>query len=451
MGVGKSAITSLADACGVPAGLPSAGAERAWSDLVHGFLSHGTQVAGAVGALPKLAPHCAAGHGVRGHILLLLARRELVPAAQEALDKARLTRRGDDPRENALIESLALWLDRHLVAATDRLDAYAADHPEDALILKLVHQMRFLVGDCLGMRRGMEAALPAYEGSTHPAAGYIHGCLAFALEESGDYAAAERAGRQAVALAPDDAWGLHAVAHVLEMTGRAEEGARWVRSQPQHYTHCGNFRFHVDWHLALFLLELGDVDGVLELYDSRVRAERTDDFRDVANGASLLMRLELHGVDVQDRWEELAEIGARRVGDGCLNFADLHYLMALYRANRQGEADALALRMVATCPDSSDCGSIAPAAAAAAGLSAFCRGDYAAAVAAWQEAGPGLVSVGGSHAQRDVFQQVAIESARRSGDVRLMRQMIQDRGQRRPAAKPDLFARSRLMPQQAAE
>jgi hypothetical protein len=55
-------------------------------------------------------------------------------------------------------------------------------------------------------------------------------------------------------------------------------------------------------------LDLGEYDAALALYDADIRAEKTDDYRDISNGASLLSRLELEGVDVGDRWEELADL-----------------------------------------------------------------------------------------------------------------------------------------------
>ncbi|NRB36802.1 MAG: archaeosortase/exosortase family protein, partial [Rhodobacteraceae bacterium] len=79
------------------------------------------------------------------------------------------------------------------------------------------------------------------------------------------------------------------------------------------------------WHKALLLLDQGDNDAVLALYDEQVRSEKTDDYRDFSNASSLLMRLELEGVSVGDRWEELAALAETRTDDGCLIFADLHY------------------------------------------------------------------------------------------------------------------------------
>ncbi len=71
---------------------------------------------------------------------------------------------------------------------------------------------------------------------------------------------------------------------------------------------------------------------MLRLYDEEIRAEPTDDYRDIANGASLLARLELAGIPVGSRWEELAAKAEARIEDRRLVFADLHYLLALIGA-----------------------------------------------------------------------------------------------------------------------
>ena len=61
-----------------------------------------------------------------------------------------------------------------------------------------------------------------------PGYGNVLGMLAFGLEECGDYAEAEKAGRRSVEISPEDLWGIHAVAHVLEMQGRLADGAAWL-------------------------------------------------------------------------------------------------------------------------------------------------------------------------------------------------------------------------------
>ena len=67
------------------------------------------------------------------------------------------------------------------------------------------------------------------------------GMHAFGLEESGDYARAEEAGRRALDLEPLDAWAHHAVAHVMEMQGRAQDGIGWMLAREAHWAREDNF------------------------------------------------------------------------------------------------------------------------------------------------------------------------------------------------------------------
>jgi hypothetical protein len=271
-----------------------------------------------------------------------------------------------------------------------------------------------MLGDADGMRRSLARIVSVYtDRVTH--AGFIRGCYAFALEETGAYEQAEQVGRRAVDLEPTDAWGRHAVAHVFEMTGRAAQGRSWL-ANPASWSHCNNFSFHMAWHVALFEIELGRPLAALELYDTAVRAERTDDYRDIANAASLLERLELEGVAVGNRWEELADIAERRVHDRRLVFADLHYLLALLGAGRGPAAMALVQGLMSTNGSTVN-GALTEqlGAPAAAGLMAFHAGRHADAARLLEPVMDRLQPIGGSHAQRDVFEQVYLESLIRSG------------------------------------
>lgn len=434
------------DLFGYPLTLAGGAAAASWSATARTFLAHGDATPGHLADTLAHGPDFAMGHAARGLFCLLLARREMVAPAGAALAAARAAtaRAGATARETAYVEALADWLDGRPSAAADRLDRTLADHPADALTLKLVHQIRFMLGDAGGMRRSIEDVIEAYDDG-HPAAGYVHGCHAFALEETGAFAAAEFAGRRALELAPDDAWGLHAVAHVHDMTGRAAAGVAWLDGRHAAFGHCNNFRYHVWWHKALFHLDLGEIDAVLALYDDAVRPDHTDDFRDIANGASLLSRLEIEGVDVGSRWEELATISEGRTDDGCLVFADLHYLLALCGGDRTESAARLVARMQADATRAEDeMGRVTadPGVAAATALAAFRAGDYRAAHRAFQSCRPRMQTIGGSHAQRDVFERLAIEAAIRAGLLHEARGLVSDRVTFRGAV--DAFATSRL-------
>ena len=212
------------------------------------------------------------------------------------------------------------------------------------------------------------------------------------------------------------------------------------------WSHCNNFRYHVWWHKALLHLDQGETDTVLALYDQKIRADRTDDYRDISNATSLLMRLELEGHDVGPRWEELAELSEARAGDGCLVFADLHYMLALIGGDRaaatakligrlQGEADRRA----------SDHDSVAahPGVAAAEGLAAFGEGRYDAAFGYLSGARAAMPRMGGSHAQRDVFERITIDAGLRAGRLDAAQAILADRTARRNGAE-DQFAATRF-------
>jgi hypothetical protein len=215
---------------------------------------------------------------------------------------------------------------------------------------------------------------------------------------------------------------------VHEMTGRAEEGQRWLMAGREDWRHCNNFASHMWWHLALFELELGHHTKVLAIYDDMMRAEATDDYRDIANATSLLMRLELDGVDVGGRWRELAQIAARRVDDHCVVFADLHYLLALC-ATHDAAADTLIASMAGIARHEHETAMTARLVGVgmAEGIRAFARGDYVQSVASLEPIRHDWQRLGGSHAQRDIFQQILIEASLRAGFVQLADALLRER------------------------
>jgi hypothetical protein len=214
------------------------------------------------------------------------------------------------------------------------LDAWLPSQPLDLLVLRLSHAIRFMLGDAPGMRVTLDAALPAW-GPGVPGRGFVLGCYAFALEETGDLAAAEHVGRGAVEIEPADVWGAHAVAHVMEERGDAEAGLAWLGAVEPRLRGVGCFRRHLFWHRALFHLRLHETEEALALYDSRVWDLPSQEVRDVMNAASLLWRLQERGVPVgTSRWEELADLAQSRIGDHAWAFADLHYVLCLAAAGR---------------------------------------------------------------------------------------------------------------------
>ncbi|WP_284177803.1 tetratricopeptide repeat protein [Rhabdaerophilum sp. SD176] len=397
--------------------------------LTQAFLAHGRETPALLQQWLDNEPASWRAHATKAMMLTLLAKRELRAPAQDISAQAvDLLPPCPSAAERAFVEAASAAAHGAWWAAIDQLEAVIRDNPADTLAIKLSHAFRFMLGDKPGMLRSIERALRALP-EDHPDAGFMLGCHAFALEENGQYATAERVGRRAVAMEARDAWGLHAVSHVHEMTGRVEDGIRWIEGRDHVFGACNNFGGHLFWHLALFKLEKGQIGDVLALYDEKIRSEKTDDFRDIANAASLLSRLGHEGVDVGSRWEELADKAEARLDDRSLVFADLHYLLALLGAGRQEAAARLADSLAGTAPAHASQGLAARQAGrlVARGLIAFRNGRTGEALDHLLPARASLVLIGGSDAQRDVFEQVLIESALRSGESQLARSILSKR------------------------
>jgi tetratricopeptide (TPR) repeat protein len=401
-----------------------------WNKVIHGILSHAASTGPNLNRVLEAAPDFALGQAIRGVSCLLLGRAEMVAIAREAYAAA-LRGAPATMREIAFVHALGDWLNGRPTRAAARMQVVLTLNPQDALAMKMIQAIHFVMGRPDAMRASVEGVLGAWD--DHPARGYLLGCHAFALEETGEFAQAERIGREGVEIAPDDAWGLHAVAHVYDNTGRARAGLDWLTGREASWQHCHNFRYHVWWHRALMHLDLGEFDIALALYDAEIRADKTDDYRDISNAASLLSRLELEGVPVGDRWEELADLSEKRATDGCLAFADLHYMLALCGGNRDEAAVAMIARMQSAKSAGDEAKRIIaqPGLHIAQGLHAFAAGEYS---SAWMHLRAGradLQQIGGSHAQRDVFDRITIEAALRGGYMDAADSLLQDRMARR--------------------
>jgi hypothetical protein len=231
------------------------------------------------------------------------------------------------------------------------------------------------------------------------------------------------------------------------MTHRPETGIALLDRNEAAWSHCNNFRFHVWWHKALMHLDRGEHDRVLALYDARIRDEKTDDYRDISNATSLLMRLDLEGVDVGQRWGELADLAENRIGDGCLVFADLHYMLALTGDTRPDAARRLVARVARTAMSGEarmEQGRIAahPGLAVAEGLADFGEGRYGRAFDRLRAARSHMTTVGGSHAQRDVFERITVDAGIRAGRLAAAEAVLADRVALR-GGHADAFVESR--------
>jgi hypothetical protein len=252
----------------------------------------------------------------------------------------------------------------------------------------------------------------------------------FGLEECGDYVRAEAAGREAVARKPLDCWAHHAVAHVMEMQGRPEDGIGWMQAREPYWSGDDNFfKVHNWWHKALYHLDLGQGDIVMDLYDERIRRDKSTVALDLVEPSALLWRAHLCGYDVGDRWVELAECWSPHADGKLYPFNDWHAAMAYLGAGRDSDVDRMIEQFQQDPPTDDETARWARATGLPLieGFAAFWRGNYAQAVDRLHRVRYIANTFGGSHAQRDIIDWTLTEAAIRGGMMETAQALANER------------------------
>jgi len=342
-------------------------------------------------------------------------------------------------RERAHLAALSHLVQGSRAAAVSLLDRHLMCCPSDIV----AHQGAALTDGFLGrfhwVRDRSARALPQWS-KDKPGYGTLLAMHGFGLEEAGDYPRAEDESRAAAELEPLSFWPHHTVAHVMEMTGRPEDGLGWMAAREPLWSGPGHMNeVHIWWHKALFHLELGQYDEALALYDGPMRATQRPVALSLTNATALLWRLDTLGVDVGDRWGELAQLWRGHADGKCLVFADIHAAMAELGS---GEASAVERRletMRETAADGAEAAGLYRTVGIpiVEGLTAFHRGAYAEAVELLLPVRFDLWQIGGSHAQRDVVDWTLTEAALRARQRDVALSLAYERLATRPRSAPN--------------
>jgi hypothetical protein len=355
-------------------------------------------------------PGWALPHLIKAGFLASLTEAPLLAEAQQHLDAARALAGAHTPaRERAHLEAVALVLDGRWCAACKAWDALLIEHPRDALALQWATLWDFYRGDGMALRARPARVLPEWD-EDDPLYPHVLALWAFGLEENHLYDAAEDAARRALAIDPRAPWAVHAVAHVMEMQGRFDEGAAWLRTHQARWAEGNGFATHLWWHTALFRLEGLDLAGTLRVVDGHFAEGQLEIDLQRVDAASLLWRMHLMGADVAARASVLAASWPR-ADDGAAGhyaFNDVHRLLPLLAAGEVAEAEHWLARCSRRAMAGDDARRDNHAVARevglplARGLIAFARGEHDAAADQLYPLRTALSRWGGSHAQRDV-------------------------------------------------
>lgn len=402
----------------------SAEAASLFDQAVEHFLKFHADTMALVGRMLAADPHFVMGNCLKGYLLLSAAnplhRAEIAATLAAAEAGAAVA----TERERRHVAAFAAWaggaLDRSFEIWREILD----QHPTDLLAARICDTTWFRYGQTAKILEqadriaaGWSADLPNYD--------CFQTLWAFAHEEAGDTAGAERAVDAAIAKDATNYFAHHVKAHVMEMECRPREGRDWLAGQVPHWGLGNQLIHHLWWHRALMELELGEFDAVLASYDENIRNFNDpltkavpDHYVDLQNAPALLWRLEQLGVAVGDRWQELADKAEERIGEAGHLLLVPHLMMALAATGRTEAAQRFlaALRALAgdtalwSAPALADC--VIPVCEAA---WAHRQGDYARVVALLEPRQAQIRLLGGSNAQRDLVFQMLIDAAMKSG------------------------------------
>ncbi|WGS24109.1 MULTISPECIES: tetratricopeptide repeat protein [unclassified Bradyrhizobium] len=341
------------------------------------------------------------------------------------------------PRERQHIEIMASVIESQPKKAMTAAEQHLTEYPRDAQVLSLLLGAFGLYA--FSGRADHDAARLAV--CEHYARDYGEDWwfltyLGWSQTEAGQIVSGRAITERGYALKPENAGAAHAVAHALFEQGNGHEGRAFLSAWLTANERTSFLQGHLAWHLALIDLEEGDADAALDIYERHIKpaGRPYPPLNIYTDTASLLWRLALAGkTDLASHWKDVAAYGDSHFPKAGAHFADVHH--ALVAATTNG--DALERRLAEMEARQAD-GKLAPGPSAIGlcrGIAAFAAGDHNEAVRILAPLMPELVRIGGSHAQRELWEDTFIVACLRAGQGRQAVNLISDRLHRRPSRR----------------
>ena len=413
----------------LPAGDISPAARAMLDQVILGYAGYETDTPRRLAALLDAEPDMGLAHIVRGYFLMLNFKLANVPAAREALDTARKHIGGDLAWALAHAAALEHWIAGDLDRTLAVWEQILAEHPRDILAFRLHHFNNFWLGRPQRDAR-VGRARAAAMGADMPGYGTMLGLpLLSRIEECGDYPSrkppgAPRPSRSTPAMSGPrmpwrTCWRCRAAATRASRGSTAWSG-NWDGANNLHASSVVAPRRCIISSAASSTGRARSLRPALP--QSRLaadpgaagslhrRAERRLDAVPPASGI---------GIDVGNRWDEIADKAEARIGDCLSAFTLPHWMMALAAAGRwrRGGAHARCDARLRRAGDGHR--GAAGGRLRAAGLRGRAGASHAAntsdAVELMRPALGGMYRLGGSHAQQDVLEQLFLDCAVKAG------------------------------------
>lgn len=337
---------------------------------------------------------------------------------------------GVSARERSQIEVFRSLFAGQPVAALAALRAHVQTWPHDALVLSLAANQGGLIG--MSGLSGREQDLTDFLDGLAPHYGedwWFEAHRGMALSEIGRHDEARPMIERSLAQYRRNAYGAHAFAHLCYETGERDAGIAFLRDWLPLYDRGGGLFGHLSWHLGLFELHAGNLEGGLRLYTDAFCADdhRGAIHQKLSDSAAFLWRAELAGHPHDSaRWAKLKDYAREKLPRPGMSLADWHVALT-YAAT--GDDEALegwigAIEELASAGRYPS-GTVIPAVARA--FAAYQRGDHETTIDLIEPMLPERERIGGSRAQGDLVEATLLQAYLASGRMADARRLIADR------------------------
>ena len=368
--------------------------------------------------------------------------RVAVPEARESAERAKALTSGVSRRVQQHIETIGLFAQGKGQESYALLRQQVDEFPGDALMLRVAQ--RLMVQGCTGA--GVANYPPIFFDlmkSVEPTFGddwAFMGQYAWANHEVGLMDEGLRLAQRSLDLRPDNAVAAHSVAHVKFETGDNSEGADFLGNWLGGFDRRAAYRVHLSWHQALFQLALGRYGNALTLYEEDIRpAVSAKSYQSLADCSSLFWRMYIYGNTVPEvAWDEMLALAAPAAERPGPSFRDAHAALAFTAA---GDEVSMG-KLISGLKDLADKGSAVAAECTlplVEGIGAFGRGEYSEAARLIEPVFPQLTRIGGSHAQREVFEDTLLEAYLRAEQFDKAETMLRERLSRRESPRDNFW------------
>jgi tetratricopeptide (TPR) repeat protein len=420
------------DAWGLPVTTSSTRALEHYDNGIRGLLGWEASALGEFRKALDDDPGLAVAHAGAAVCLFL---EEKFAEARAAAEAARAAAGGLTARERSHVEAMALLVGGKPPDAERAMKEHLSAFPRDLAVLQRLYFIWFWAGRFPEMVDFTSAIASHYADA--PFFGGLH---AFALEQANRCDEAVRTADAAITRNPQDAWGVHALAHALYEDAAFDSGISRLPAATQRCTGLNWFQNHLVWHLALMHFAKGEFERASAIGRGTFERAPSSIAGDLHDSISLLWRLALVGQDVRDRWRPFVDIAAQRLDRQGLMFHAAHLAMALAGGGDWTTAERQ-LGMLRERAPKDRTGLVGDVLIPLIeGLHGFAAGDWQRTIDRIEPLRTRIVALGGSRAQRDVFHDTFLEACFRAGDMDRARRYLAERVARRP--DPYLLARA---------